>query len=144
MMKLKIKLFTDDASFRAPVQSTPGSAGWDIYAMEDVQIPPMEMRILRTGFGLQIPKGYYISIVPRSSYGKKRIMISNSPATIDSDYTGEISVMLYNTSMDFFSIKKGDRIAQMILLQYNEMEFDYVEQFDITSRGDGGFGSTGQ
>ena len=52
--------------------------------------------------------------------------------------------MLYNTSMDFFSIKKGDRIAQMILLQYNEMEFDYVKHFDITSRGDGGFGSTGQ
>jgi dUTP pyrophosphatase len=144
MMKVKIKLFTDDASFRPPAQATPGSAGWDIYALEDVQIPPMEMRILRTGFGLQIPKGYYISIVPRSSYGKKRIMISNSPATIDSDYTGEISVMLYNNSMDFFSIKKGDRIAQMILLQYNEMEFDYVEQFDITSRGDGGFGSTGQ
>ena len=144
MMKLKIKLFTDDASFRGPVQATPGSAGWDIYATEDVNIPPMEMRTLRTGFGLQIPKGYYISIVPRSSYGKKRIMISNSPATIDSDYTGEISVMLYNNSMDFFSIKKADRIAQMILLQYNEMEFDYVEQFDITSRGDGGFGSTGQ
>jgi len=112
--------------------------------MEDVNIPPMEMRTLRTGFGLQIPNGYYISVVPRSSYGKKRIMISNSPATIDSDYTGEISIMLYNTSMDFFSIKKGDRIAQMILLQYNKIEFDYVEQFDITSRGDGGFGSTGQ
>jgi dUTP pyrophosphatase len=144
MMRLKIKLFTDDPSFRPPIQATQGSAGWDIHALEDVQIPPMEMRTLKTGFGLQIPKGYYISIVPRSSYGKKRIMISNSPATIDSDYTGEISVMLYNNSMDFFSIKKGDRIAQMILLQYNEMEFDYVEQFDITSRGDGGFGSTGQ
>jgi dUTP pyrophosphatase len=71
-------------------------------------------------------------------------MITNSPGTIDSDYTGEISIMLYNNSMDFFFIKKGDRIAQMILLQYNEMEFDYVEQFDITDRGDGGFGSTGQ
>jgi dUTP pyrophosphatase len=143
-MKLKIKLFTDDASFRPPVQSTTGSAGWDIHATEDVVVPPLEMRILRTGFGLQIPKGYYISIVPRSSYGKKRIMITNSPGTIDSDYTGEISIMLYNNSMDFFFIKKGDRIAQMILLQYNEMEFDYVEQFDITDRGDGGFGSTGQ
>jgi dUTP pyrophosphatase len=144
MMKLKIKLFTGDASFRPPVQSTPGSAGWDIHATEDVVVPPLEMRILRTGFGLQIPKGYYVSIVPRSSYGKKRIMITNSPGTIDSDYTGEISIMLYNNSMDFFFIKKGDRIAQMILLQYNEMEFDYVEQFDITDRGDGGFGSTGQ
>jgi len=143
-MKLKIKLFTGDASFRPPGQSTPGSAGWDIHATEDVVVPPLEMRILRTGFGLQIPKGYYISIVPRSSYGKKRIMITNSPGTIDSDYTGEISIMLYNNSMDFFFIKKGDRIAQMILLQYNEMEFDYVEQFDITDRGDGGFGSTGQ
>ena len=144
MMKLKIKLFTDDPTFRPPVQSTPGAAGWDIHATEDVVIPPLEMRIIRTGFGLQIPKGYYISLVPRSSYGKKRIMITNSPGTIDSDYTGEISIMLYNNSMDFFFIKKGDRIAQMILLQYNEMEFDYVEQFDITDRGDGGFGSTGQ
>lgn len=143
-MKVKIKLFTDDASFRAPVQSTPGSAGWDIHALDDVNIPPMEMKILRTGFGLQVPTGYYISIVPRSSYGKKKIMISNSPATIDSDYTGEISVMIYNTSMDFFSINKGDRIAQMILLKYNEMEFDFVQEFDLTSRGDGGFGSTGK
>ena len=143
-MKVKIKLFTDDASFRAPVQSTPGSAGWDIHALDDVNIPPMEMKILRTGFGLQVPAGYYISIVPRSSYGKKKIMISNSPATIDSDYTGEISVMIYNTSMDFFSISKGDRIAQMILLKYNEMEFDFVQEFDLTSRGDGGFGSTGK
>ena len=143
-MKVKIKLFTDDASFRAPVQSTPGSAGWDIHALDDVNIPPMEMKILRTGFGLQVPTGYYISIVPRSSYGKKKIMISNSPATIDSDYTGEISVMIYNTSMDFFSISKGDRIAQMILLKYNEMEFDFVQEFDLTSRGDGGFGSTGK
>jgi len=143
-MKVKIKLFTDDASFRAPVQSTPGSAGWDIHALDDVNIPPMEMKILRTGFGLQVPAGYYISIVPRSSYGKKKIMISNSPATIDSDYTGEISVMLYNTSMDFFSINKGDRIAQMILLKYNEIEFDFVQEFDLTSRGDGGFGSTGK
>lgn len=143
MMKLKIKLFTDDASFRLPVQATAGSAGWDIYAIEDVNIPPMEMRTLRIGFGLQIPKGYYISIVPRSSYGKKRIMITNSPGTIDSDYRGEISVMLYNTSMDFFSIKKGDRIAQMILLKYNEMEFEVVEEFELTNRGDGGFGSTG-
>lgn len=142
-MQLKIKLFTDDASFRLPIQSTGGSAGWDIYATEDVNIPPMEMRTLRTGFGLQIPKGYYISIVPRSSYGKKRIMITNSPGTIDSDYRGEISVMLYNTSMDFFSIKKGDRIAQMILLKYNEMEFEVVEEFELTTRGDGGFGSTG-
>lgn len=143
-MKVKIKLFTDDASFRAPIQSTPGSAGWDIHALDDVNIPPMEMKILRTGFGLQVPAGYYISIVPRSSYGKKKIMISNSPATIDSDYTGEISVMIYNTSMDFFSISKGDRIAQMILLKYNEMEFDFVQEFDLTSRGDGGFGSTGK
>jgi len=143
-MKVKIKLFTDDASFRAPVQSTPGSAGWDIHALDDVNIPPMEMKILRTGFGLQVPAGYYISIVPRSSYGKKKIMISNSPATIDSDYTGEISVMIYNTSMDFFSISKGDRIAQMILLKYNEIEFDFVQEFDLTSRGDGGFGSTGK
>ena len=143
-MKVKIKLFTDDASFRAPVQSTPGSAGWDIHALDDVNIPPMEMKILRAGFGLQVPAGYYISIVPRSSYGKKKIMISNSPATIDSDYTGEISVMIYNTSMDFFSISKGDRIAQMILLKYNEIEFDFVQEFDLTSRGDGGFGSTGK
>ena len=143
-MKLKIKLFTDDASFRAPVQSTPGSAGWDIYAMEDVNIPPMEMRTLRTGFGLQIPKGYYISVVPRSSYGKKRIMISNSPATIDSDYTGEISIMLLNNSLDFFSINKGDRIAQMILQPYIDIELEVTDEFQHTTRGSGGFGSTGK
>jgi dUTP pyrophosphatase len=83
-----------------------------------------------------------VSLVPRSSYGKKKIFIANSPGTIDSDYTGEICVMLYNLSDDFFYIKQGDRIAQMILQWYNEFDFQVVEEFETTERGSGGFGST--
>lgn len=142
-MKIKLKIFTDEL-FRKPVQSTPGSAGWDVYAIHDNTIPPREMKILQTGFGLQVPRGFYVSLVPRSSFGKKKIFIANSPGTIDSDYTGEISVMLYNLSDDFFYIKQGDRIAQMLLLRYDDFDFEVVEDFDQTTRGSGGFGSTGQ
>mgnify|MGYP003341051521 FL=1 len=142
-MKVKLKVFTDEL-FRKPVQATPGSAGWDIYAIQDNTIPPREMKIIRTGFGVQVPRGYYVSLVPRSSYGKRKIFIANSPGTIDSDYTGEISVMLYNLSDDFFYIKQGDRIAQMLLLRYDDFDFEVVEDFDQTTRGSGGFGSTGR
>ena len=124
-MKIKLKIFTDEL-FRKPVQSTPGSAGWDIYSIQDITIPPHEMRIIPTGFGLQVPKGFYVSLVPRSSFGKKKILIANSPGTIDSDYTGEISVMLYNLSDDFFYIKQGDRIAQMLLLRYDDFDFEEI------------------
>lgn len=141
-MKIKLKVFTDEL-FRKPVQSTPGSAGWDIYSIQDITLPPREMKIIKTGFGIQVPRGYYVSLVPRSSFGKKKIVIANSPGTIDSDYTGEISVMLYNLSDDFFYIKQGDRIAQMLLLKYDDFEFEIVEDFEQTIRGDGGFGSTG-
>jgi dUTP pyrophosphatase len=140
-MKVKLKIFTDEL-FRKPVASTTGSAGWDIHADTEGTVPPRELKIFRTGFGLQVPEGYYVSLVPRSSYGKKKIFIANSPGTIDSDYTGEISIMLYNASDDFFYIKQGDRIAQMLLLKFNKFEFDVVDEFEPTQRGDGGFGST--
>jgi dUTP pyrophosphatase len=142
-MKVKLKIFTDEL-FRKPVQATPGSAGWDIYAIQDNTLPPREMKIIKTGFGIQVPRGYYVSLVPRSSFGKKKIVIANSPGTIDSDYTGEISIMLYNLSDEFFYIKQGDRIAQMLLLRYDNFEFQVVEDFDSTERGEGGFGSTNQ
>lgn len=141
-MKVKLKIFTTEL-FRKPVQATPGSAGWDIHAIEEVTIPPRELRMLKTGFGVQVPKGFYAAILPRSSFGKKKIIVTNSPGTIDSDYTGEIMVMLYNLSDDFFYIKEGDRIAQMILQKYDNMEFEVVQEFEETQRGSGGFGSTG-
>lgn len=141
-MKVKLKIFTDKV-FRKPVQSTPGSAGWDIHSNEDVIIPPKELRMIKTGFGIQLPRNYYVSILPRSSFGKKKIIVANSPGTIDSDYTGEIMVMLYNLSDDFFYIKEGDRIAQMVLQHYTDIDFQIVDEFDKTMRGEGGFGSTG-
>lgn len=141
-MKVKLKIFTDKV-FRKPLRATPGSAGWDVYSNEDVTIPPRELRSISTGFGIQLPKGYYVSLLPRSSFGKKKIIITNSPGTIDSDYTGEIFVMLYNLSDDFFYVKQGDRIAQMLLQSYNPIEFEVVSEFESTERGEGGFGSTG-
>jgi len=141
-MKVKLKIFTDKV-FRKPVQSTPGSAGWDIHSIEDIIIPPTELRMIRTGFGIQLPRNYYVSILPRSSFGKKKIIVANSPGIIDSDYTGEIMVMLYNLSNEFFYIKEGDRIAQMSLQHYSDIEFQIVDEFNKTMRGEGGFGSTG-
>jgi dUTP pyrophosphatase len=141
-MKVKLKIFTDKP-FRMPTQATPGSAGWDIHSTIDITLPPMELRMIPVGFGLQIPRGHYVSILPRSSFGKKKIIIANSPGTIDSDFTGEIHVMLHNLSNDFFYIKEGDRIAQMVLQAYNDFNFQVVPEFEQTQRGEGGFGSTG-
>lgn len=142
-MKINLKVFTDKP-FRMPTQATSGSAGWDVYSLEDIALPPGQMKIIPCGFGLEIPTNYYVSIVPRSSFGKKLIWLPNSPATIDSDYRGEIHVMLMNLGQDQFYIKAHDRIAQLILHQYNHMEFNVVDQFTQTNRGEGGFGSTGK
>ena len=141
-MKIKIK-FTHPKAF-SPTQATKGSAGWDIYSPDSHVILPSGSIMVRTGVSLGIPEGYYISIVPRSSMGKRGIIIPNAPGTIDSDYTGEICVMLHNLTVFPVSVTEGDRIAQMILHKYQPLEFERVDAITETERGSGGFGSTGK
>lgn len=141
-MKLQIK-FSHPKAF-SPTQATKGSAGWDVYSPENYVIHPSGSILVRTGISLGIPEGYYLSLVPRSSMGKRGIIIPNAPGTIDSDYTGELCVMLHNLTIFPVSINEGDRIAQIILHKYHPLEFERVEAIVETERGSGGFGSTGK
>lgn len=142
-MKLKIK-YLPGATF-PPKQATQGSAGWDLYCNEIKVLNPNEVAFLKLGFCLEIPEGYYVSIVARSSMAKRGIIIPNSPGIIDSDYTGEIMVMMINLNPDFaIQLAPGDRIAQMLLHKCEPIDFEVTDSLKYTERGSGGFGSTGK
>jgi dUTP pyrophosphatase len=129
-----------------PAYATDFSAGLDLMAFlsEDVVLPPMQRSLIPTGLYLELPVGYEAQIRPRSglaiNYG---IGIVNSPGTIDADYRGEIRVILINYSNENFTIRNGDRICQMVITQFEQVQFTPVDSLTSTSRGDGGFGSTG-
>lgn len=130
----------------APCYTTEGAAGADLYANNDkpVCIGPSKAEIIPTGIRVEIPVGYEIQIRPRSGLAFKHgITVLNSPGTIDSDYRGEVKVILFNHGKQSFSVKKGDRIAQIIVGTVVKAEFIDVESVNKTVRGEGGFGSTG-
>lgn len=133
-----------DLSF--PSYETEGSAGMDIHAAvrDNVEIEPGEIALLPTGFAVAIPSGYEIQVRPRSGLAVKHgITLINSPGTIDSDYRGEVKIGLINHGRTAFTVKRGDRIAQMILAPVSRIEWDVVDSLDETERGAGGFGHTG-
>ena len=136
-----------------PKYQTPASAGCDVYAKLDdgvysVTIDPGEAKLIKTGMFTEIPEGYEIQIRPRSGLALKySISIPNSPATLDSDYRGEIGVILINHGKKPFEVKNGDRIAQLVLNkveQINWIPVNSLEDLSKTERGLGGFGSTGK
>lgn len=130
-----------------PFYQTPHSAGMDLYAAveEDIHLGSLERCLVPTGLMMAIPEGYEAQIRPRSGLAWKHgISIPNSPGTIDSDYRGEIKVMLVNLSTDTFVITRGMRIAQMVIASVVQMELQVVDSLEETERGEGGFGSTGQ
>ena len=129
-----------------PSYQTEGSAGMDIYASvkNNIIINPLERVLIPTGLFIALPKGYEAQIRPRSGLAiKQGLTCLNTPGTIDSDYRGEINVILINLSNEVQTIKNGDRIAQMVLAKYEIGEWNLVDSLDETSRGSGGFGSTG-
>ena len=129
-----------------PSYQTEGSAGMDIYASvkNNIIIKPLERVLIPTGLFIALPKGYEAQIRPRSGLAiKQGLTCLNTPGTIDSDYRGEINVILINLSNEVQTIKNGDRIAQMVIAKYEIGEWDLVDSLDETSRGSGGFGSTG-
>lgn len=127
-----------------PAPQTAGSAGADIASAEDGLLAPMERRLFATGFAVAIPAGFEIQIRPRSGLAVKQgITIPNTPATIDSDYRGELKVGLVNLSTEPFQITRGMRIAQLVLARVEPVQFSPVDSLPATSRGEGGFGSTG-
>ncbi|NDC39332.1 MAG: dUTP diphosphatase [Proteobacteria bacterium] len=127
-----------------PKYQTPGSAGVDLHACEECEVWTGSEAIVSTGIAMEIPQGYEGQIRPRSGLAAKNmITVLNSPGTIDSDYRGEIKVILVNHGDGIFKIRRGDRIAQMVFTPIVRAEFEDVSSLDETSRGSKGFGSTG-
>jgi dUTP pyrophosphatase len=127
-----------------PCYETAGSAGMDARAAEELVIAPGKRGLIGTGFAFAIPAGYEIQVRPRSGLAlKKGISIPNTPGTIDSDYRGELKVILINHGEDDFIIERGDRIAQIVVAPVQRGILKEVADLDETQRGSGGFGSTG-
>jgi dUTP pyrophosphatase len=128
-----------------PAPATPGSAGYDLASAEEAELGPLERRLFRTGFSIAVPEGYECQLRPRSGLALRHgITLPNTPATIDSDYRGELMVALVNLSTEPFRITRGMRIAQMIIARVERVAFVSVEELPPTTRGTGGFGSSGR
>jgi dUTP pyrophosphatase len=141
-MKIKLKKLHKDAVI--PTYATDGSAAVDLYAIEDVSWRNMETKCIRSGWVMEIPKGWYAEIRPRSGISiKNSLIIPNSPCTIDSDYRGEVVTYMKLIFTLNFNIRKGDRYAQMMIKKVIPIEFEEAEELSKTDRGTGGFGSTG-
>ena len=129
-----------------PEYATNQSAAVDLRANLDnsIKISPLERILVKTGLFIELPKGYEAQVRPRSGLAyKKGITVLNSPGTIDSDYRGEIGVILVNLSNETFLIENGERIAQMVIARHEKVNFQEVDELVETTRGSGGFGSTG-
>lgn len=130
-----------------PTYETQYSAGMDLRAnlSEDIVLKPLERAMIPTGLRIELPIGYEAQIRPRSGLAAKHgITVLNSPGTIDADYRGEIKIILVNLSNENFSIKHGERIAQMIITKHETVVFSEVSEVSQTERGEGGFGHTGK
>jgi dUTP pyrophosphatase len=129
-----------------PKYQTKQSAGLDLCAFldEELILKPMERKLIGTGLYIALPEGFEAMIRPRSGMAFKHgITVINSPGTIDADYRGEIKIALVNLSLDNFTIKNGDRVAQMVINKYEQVSFNLTNSLDDTERGAGGYGHTG-
>lgn len=151
-MKVRIKKVNPDAVI--PKYATSGAAGFDLVSMEDLVLSGGDTRAVKTGLVVEIPPGFEMQIRPRSGLSlKTALRVANAPGTVDSDYRGEVAVIMTNSSGagdmfgngrgDMETIKKGDRIAQGVIVPVVQAEFEEVEELSDTERGAGGFGSTG-
>jgi dUTP pyrophosphatase len=142
---MKIKII-NSSKHPLPNYETHASAGMDLRAnlSDPVTLEPLERKIVLTGLFLELPLGYEAQVRPRSGLAAKHgITVLNTPGTIDADYRGEIGVILVNLSKDPYVIKDGERIAQMVISKHEQASWTEVPELSETSRGEGGFGSTG-
>lgn len=140
---IEIKIKHLDKNAKTPEKGTAYSSGYDVFSNETIEIYPGETLLVHTGIAVSIPPGYEIQIRPRSGLAlHNSIGILNAPGTIDSDYRGEIGVILHNFGKKTFKVKKYDRIAQMVISQVKNINFISVNFLESTERGTGGFGST--
>jgi dUTP pyrophosphatase len=142
-VELQVRLLHPAA--QVPRRAHPGDAGADLFAVEEVIIPVGERRDVGTGIALAIPSGYAGFVQPRSGLAFKHgIMVVNSPGLIDAGYRGEVRVSLYNSGREPFTVAVGERIAQLVIQKVEEPEYLAADELPDTSRGEGGFGSSGR
>ena len=143
-ISVAVKRLAHGEGLPLPAYATSGAAGMDVVSAEDVSIAPGARHAVATGLALAIPEGFEIQVRPRSGLALKHgITVPNTPGTIDSDYRGELKVILINHGADPFVIARGDRVAQLVLAPVVQAAWDEVAELDATERGEGGFGSTG-
>ena len=143
-IKVEVKRLAHGEGLALPAYATSGSAGMDVVSAEDVTIAPGARHAVVTGLSVAIPQGFEIQVRPRSGLAFKHgITVPNTPGTIDSDYRGELKVLLINHGSEDFAIARGDRVAQLVLAPVVQAAWSEVDELDATQRGAGGFGSTG-
>lgn len=141
---IRLKRLENGAGLPLPVYASHGAAGMDVMAAETLDLMPGQRHAVATGFAIAIPDGYEVQVRPRSGLALKHgITVPNTPGTIDSDYRGEMKVIMINHSDAPFPIRRGDRIAQLVAAPVQRAAFAEVDDLDETARGAGGFGSTG-
>lgn len=139
-----VKVLPHGEGLPLPAYATAGAAGMDVVAAEDVTIAPGARHAVATGLAMAIPPGFEIQVRPRSGLALKHgVTVPNTPGTIDSDYRGELKVILINHGAEPFAIIRGDRVAQLVLAPVTQAAWLPVDELDETARGEGGFGSTG-
>jgi len=148
-LKAHVTQLAHAADLPLPAYETHGSAGLDLRAAiaegETIVLKPLGRALVPTGLKIAVPQGYEVQVRPRSGLALKfGITCLNSPGTIDSDYRGEVGVILVNLGAEDFVIRRGDRIAQMVVAQHARIVWDVRESLETTARGEGGFGSTGR
>lgn len=142
---MNIDLVKNSHLATVPQIATKGSAGADLCAETATRIYPGETKLVKTGINISIPLGYAGFVCSRSGLAlKKNVFVLNAPGIVDSDYTGDVGVILHNAGQDVFDISSGDRIAQLLIVKCENFVFNEVGELKQTDRGDGGFGSTGQ
>jgi dUTP pyrophosphatase len=144
-IRIQLLRLPHGADLPIPAYATDGAAGMDVVAAEEVTIAPGGRHAVATGFAMAIPAGYEVQVRPRSGLALKHgVTCLNTPGTIDSDYRGEVKVILANLGQEPFAIRRGERIAQLVPAPVQRADLDLVETLDATARGAGGFGSTGR
>ncbi|WP_019514931.1 dUTP diphosphatase [Sphingomonas sp. Mn802worker] len=143
-IRIAVQRLPNGVGLPLPAYTTAGAAGMDVVAAEDVLLDPGHRAAVATGFALAIPNGYEVQVRPRSGLAFKHgITCLNTPGTIDSDYRGEVKVILANLGQEPFAVHRGERIAQLVPAAVQRAELALVDSLDETVRGAGGFGSTG-
>ena len=142
---MELKILTLNPAAIIPNYAHPGDAGLDLFGIEETEILPGETQLIKTGIAIALPPGYEAQIRPRSGLALKHsITVLNSPGTIDAGYRGEIGVILINHGKKSFSVIPGMKIAQMVICSVIQAQVKVVEELNATTRGSGGFGSTGK